>query len=86
MSLLRARAAVGNHAKTLRAWSERLRRAQSEECARAVSTDEELLELMQQYPDWSSATRYHKQLDVVVDREKARFSTWYEMFPAILLD
>jgi starch synthase (maltosyl-transferring) len=74
-------AAVGNHAKTLRAWSERLRRAQTEECARAVSTDDELLELMQQYPDWSSATRYHKQLDVVVDREKARFSSWYEMFP-----
>ncbi len=74
-------AAVGSHAKTLRAWSEKLRRAPSEECARAVSTDDELLELMQQYPDWGSATRYHKQLDVVVDREKARFSSWYEMFP-----
>ena len=63
--------AAAIHAKTLRAWSERLRREQSDECAKLVAADEELLELMQRYPDWRSATRYSKQLVVVVDREKA---------------
>ncbi len=33
------------------------------------------------YPDRSLETRYAKELAVVVDREKARFSAWYEMFP-----
>jgi len=33
------------------------------------------------YLDRRFATTYLKELVVVVDREKARFSTWYEMFP-----
>jgi starch synthase (maltosyl-transferring) len=72
---------AGTHAKTLRAWSERLRREQGDECAKEVVADEELLELMRRYPDGRAATRYHRQLAVVVDREKARFSSWYEIFP-----
>src|SRR4029077_13314599 len=43
--------------------------------------DKELLDLMQRYPERSFASRYGKQLTVFVDREKARFSTWYEVFP-----
>lgn len=41
----------------------------------------ELSELMARYSDRSSATTYPQELGVTVDREKARFSTWYEMFP-----
>ena len=41
----------------------------------------ELAELMARYPDRSAATTYPKEFRVIVDREKARFSTWYEMFP-----
>ena len=37
--------------------------------------------MMALYPDRRLATRYSKELQVVVDRERARFSTWYEMFP-----
>ena len=40
-----------------------------------------LAELMSRYPDRSGATTYPKQLRAIVDREKARFSSWYEMFP-----
>jgi starch synthase (maltosyl-transferring) len=47
------------------------------QCAKNV----ELATLMARYADRSAATTYEKQLSVVVDREKARFSTWYEMFP-----
>jgi starch synthase (maltosyl-transferring) len=32
-------------------------------------------------PDRSQATRYDRILPVVVDRERARFGAWYEMFP-----
>lgn len=33
------------------------------------------------YPDLSFATRYETELPIWVDREKARYSTWYELFP-----
>jgi len=46
-----------------------------------LAMDEVLLHLMDRYPDRSAATRYDKELGVVVDRERARFSAWYEMFP-----
>lgn len=62
-------------AKTLRAKNHGL----SERLAQALSDD--LLRLMALDPDRSLETRYAKELGVVVDREKARFSAWYEMFP-----
>ena len=40
-----------------------------------------LAELMARYPDRSAATTYPGEFRVIVDREKARFSSWYEMFP-----
>jgi starch synthase (maltosyl-transferring) len=46
-----------------------------------LALGEELLDLVSRYPDRSLATRYDKELAVVVDRERARFSAWYEMFP-----
>jgi starch synthase (maltosyl-transferring) len=73
--------ASGTHAETLREWAARLHVGPSDESAKAVAGDEELFDLVRQYPDWRSATRYDKNLVVVVDREKARFSTWYEIFP-----
>ncbi|MEC4893443.1 MAG: alpha-1,4-glucan--maltose-1-phosphate maltosyltransferase [Oscillatoria sp. PMC 1051.18] len=42
---------------------------------------EELFFLISKYPDRSLATTYERELKIIVDREKARFSTWYEMFP-----
>lgn len=42
---------------------------------------EELATLMARYPDLEAATKYEKELRVTVDREKARCSSWYEMFP-----
>jgi starch synthase (maltosyl-transferring) len=41
----------------------------------------ELAALMAKYSDRRWAVTYEKELRVNVDREKARFSTWYEMFP-----
>ena len=42
---------------------------------------EEIHRLMADYPDLSHATRYEPELPLWADRERARFSTWYEMFP-----
>jgi starch synthase (maltosyl-transferring) len=41
----------------------------------------DLADLMARYPDREAATTYPVELRVIVDREKARFSAWYEMFP-----
>ncbi|HEY9127613.1 MAG TPA: alpha-amylase family glycosyl hydrolase, partial [Acidobacteriaceae bacterium] len=33
------------------------------------------------YPDLTFATRFPKEIPIRVDRERARFSAWYELFP-----
>ena len=38
-------------------------------------------ETMARYADREAATRYGRDLPVVVERERARFAAWYEMFP-----
>jgi starch synthase (maltosyl-transferring) len=47
----------------------------------SVALSEELTELMNKYPDKKFASRYEKDLTVTVDRKKALFSAWYELFP-----
>ncbi len=42
---------------------------------------EELSLLMARYPDLTYATRFETDLAVWVERERARFSSWYELFP-----
>ena len=46
-----------------------------------LALDAELTEAMAAHPDRSHATRYRRELQVEVDRERARFSSWYELFP-----
>jgi starch synthase (maltosyl-transferring) len=53
----------------------------SGEAVATLARNRELAALMGRYADRSRATTYDKQLGVTVDREKARYSTWYEMFP-----
>lgn len=48
---------------------------------RHLALDKELAEMMFRYADRQLAALYHKQLQVVVERERARFSSWYEFFP-----
>lgn len=43
--------------------------------------DPELVERMARYPDRSRGLAYEKTLGVMVERERARFGSWYEMFP-----
>jgi len=46
----------------------------------AVLNDQDVNALMQRYADRSGATEY-PELRVIVDPVRARFSSWYEMFP-----
>jgi starch synthase (maltosyl-transferring) len=41
----------------------------------------ELGNLMRSYPDKRFSTTYEKELMVIVERQKALFSSWYEIFP-----
>ena len=43
--------------------------------------DDALLELEKKHPETEMQTRYERTLRVWVDRERARFSSWYELFP-----
>jgi starch synthase (maltosyl-transferring) len=67
----------------LNALSARLERIAGTDAAAAVafSEDEDLILLMSRYRDRAGDTVYEKELVVRVDRARARFSTWYEMFP-----
>ncbi len=49
--------------------------------ALAAALDDKLARLMAQFPDRRAAREYEKTLVVEVDRERARFGAWYEMFP-----
>jgi starch synthase (maltosyl-transferring) len=55
--------------------------AGSAEEAHRAALDPSLLEAVARYPDRGRATRMERALTVVVDRERARFGAWYELFP-----
>jgi starch synthase (maltosyl-transferring) len=47
----------------------------------AVAASTELTRLMDAYPDRTLQTDYARTLQITVDRERAVFSAWYEVFP-----
>jgi starch synthase (maltosyl-transferring) len=67
--------------KKLMRFAQVLKKAEGIEETVSAALSEELTELMEKYPDKTFATTYEKELAVVVDREKALFSAWYELFP-----
>lgn len=73
--------ATGEDAAELREWAEYLK--SNVPLVRRVRRvfDDQLFVVADQYADRSRAARYDQELRISVDREKARFSTWYEMFP-----
>ncbi len=51
------------------------------EKAKEAALGNKLSVLMEKFPDKSSAVIYEKELKVAVNRSKAMFSAWYEIFP-----
>ena len=75
--------ASGHDAEQLKTWADTLRTHynQSNGILEDKVQSQELVTLIAKYPDRELATTYEKLLKITVDREKARFSSWYEMFP-----
>ncbi|MFM9926853.1 alpha-1,4-glucan--maltose-1-phosphate maltosyltransferase [Variovorax sp. H27-G14] len=48
---------------------------------KALALDDELADTARRHPDRRHAARYPVEFPLVADRERARFSTWYELFP-----
>ena len=48
---------------------------------KALALDAERAALVARYPDRRHAFRFPTDFPLVADRERARFSTWYELFP-----
>lgn len=78
-----AERATGADAQQLQQWANRLRtqEAQNLEQIQESILADELASLMAKYPDRRFASTYEKELKVVVERERAQFSSWYELFP-----
>ncbi|HLH34304.1 MAG TPA: alpha-1,4-glucan--maltose-1-phosphate maltosyltransferase [Alloacidobacterium sp.] len=73
--------AKGADAAQLSEWAHSLYAECEDEDSKVVALDPALAAMMERYADTGFETRYEHELRVIVDREKARFSSWYEMFP-----
>lgn len=75
--------AMGKDKIALAAAAAELRKLSAADMPAAVekSSSPELQALMLRHADRRRATSYGRELAVVVDRDRARFSSWYEMFP-----
>jgi len=65
----------------LKAWAARLRAAKGVEAIRAAALDDVMAETAMRYPDREQASAWPVEMPLVVDRERARYSAWYELFP-----
>jgi starch synthase (maltosyl-transferring) len=68
-------------ARRLNSIVRQLRDARSQTKAVQAALNPDLLGLMNRFPDLRYAVTYERVLSVTVDRERARFSAWYELFP-----
>src|SRR5207302_4344500 len=76
-----AERAEGEDAAHLHQWARMLREEKDAESRQAIALGKELAAFVERYPDRRFASRYEKELSVVVDREKAGYSAWYELYP-----
>ncbi len=81
-----AQRARGADRKTLTAWAADLQAMACDALAepralKALALDDTLTRAARRYPNREHETVYPVELALVADRERARFSTWYELFP-----
>lgn len=76
-----ARRAPARECQRLQRWAERLRTELDTAALKELGLDEELGALAARHPDRRYASTCPVEHPLIVDRERARFSSWYEMFP-----
>jgi starch synthase (maltosyl-transferring) len=72
---------VRSDVKTIAAALKRASATKGEAATAAALTGEDLLAVMRRHADRSEATRFERELEVIVDRPAARYGAWYELFP-----
>ena len=73
--------AKGSDAAALAEWAARLRAESDPAKLHALAEDAARADIAMRHPDTAHACTYPIEFGVVVDRARARYSTWYEMFP-----
>lgn len=73
--------AAGDDAVKLTEWAQTLRIRSGDEDTKVLALDTDLAATVERYPEIALETKYERELCIVVDRLKAQFSSWYEMFP-----
>jgi len=76
-----AERAGGADRTSLEYWSDAITGASDLGSATQIALDDRLMSIALSYPDLRFATHYPRVLEVVVDRKRAEFSSWYELFP-----
>jgi starch synthase (maltosyl-transferring) len=69
------------YARTLQQWGERLQNAKGDHEAMEIATSEEMSAIFCKCYNKDTITLHPHTFEIEVDREKAMFSTWYELFP-----
>ncbi|MCJ7837943.1 MAG: alpha-1,4-glucan--maltose-1-phosphate maltosyltransferase [Burkholderiales bacterium] len=73
--------AQGEDRARLKSWAARLRAVTDAQLLKTLGLDEEFAAVAAAYPDRSLASTCPVVHPLIVDRERARFSSWYELFP-----
>jgi starch synthase (maltosyl-transferring) len=78
--------AKGEDRKALKAWAKLLRKRGADQATdadevKALALDHAIAQMADRYPDRTFEARGERELPLIVDRERAAFSAWYEMFP-----
>ncbi|VTU22459.1 Alpha-1,4-glucan:maltose-1-phosphate maltosyltransferase 1 [Variovorax sp. SRS16] len=81
-----AERAAGEDRQALAQWARALEQGAADAgmealALKALALDEVLAATAERHPDRRLETRFGAELPLVADRERARFSTWYELFP-----
>jgi len=73
--------ARGDDRRHLADWARQLRETPDVDALRDIALDETRAVLAQRYPDRRFETIFPIEFPLVVDRQRAGFSAWYELFP-----
>lgn len=73
--------AAGKERQLLQAWARKLHTLTDPQALKAIGSDAELAAMANRFPDRRLASTDPIEYPLVVDRERARFSAWYEIFP-----
>lgn len=76
-----ARRTAGRDQERFLEWLNRWAAADSAALQLEVALNADLKELVEQHQERHAWTVYDHELEVVVDRERARYGAWYELFP-----